>query len=144
MRLDEITRVALFAAAAACHIGAFARYVQADPIGLQGGFNPYGYAGASPLTGIDPLGLDFVVITGGSRETSNPFGHSAMGATGSGIFSYGNNTPLGGSPLSYLTDQSKYRDQTITFIPRTPAQDQAALNNLSANGCMNCVGFIDN
>ncbi|WP_168454847.1 RHS repeat-associated core domain-containing protein [Sphingopyxis microcysteis] len=33
------------------------RYVQADPIGLGGDVNPYAYAAANPLVGIDPLGL---------------------------------------------------------------------------------------
>jgi RHS repeat-associated protein len=33
------------------------RYIQADPIGLDGDVNPYVYAGANPLKNIDPLGL---------------------------------------------------------------------------------------
>ncbi|QUL36893.1 RHS repeat-associated core domain-containing protein [Erythrobacter sp. JK5] len=33
------------------------RYIQADPIGLAGDVNPYFYAGADPVNGIDPLGL---------------------------------------------------------------------------------------
>ena len=33
------------------------RYTSPDPLGLQGGINPYVYVGSNPLTRIDPLGL---------------------------------------------------------------------------------------
>jgi uncharacterized protein RhaS with RHS repeats len=33
------------------------RYVEGDPIGLEGGLNPYRYAGGNPLRYVDSLGL---------------------------------------------------------------------------------------
>lgn len=112
-------------------------------VGLLSGAHAV-YVGGNPLSYVDPTGLDAVVVTGGRREATNPFGHTAIGVTGAGIYSYGNNTSLGSSPLSYLESQNPLRDQLVTIIPRTPEQDQAALDNLSRNSCRNCVGVLDN
>ncbi|MFO0837521.1 MAG: RHS repeat-associated core domain-containing protein [Phycisphaerae bacterium] len=50
------------------------RFVQRDPAGFGGGLNVYLYAGANPVTGVDPSGLwlpgsdDTGIITNGIAQ----------------------------------------------------------------------------
>jgi RHS repeat-associated protein len=52
---------------------AVGRYPTSDPSGLGGGFNPYSYSGANPLSNFDPLGL-YCTSDGGSVSCSYPGG----------------------------------------------------------------------
>lgn len=69
------------------------RYMQADPIGLEGGWNRFGYVGGNPLNWSDSRGLDnpgmgpyssgvMVYYYGGGS------GHVGVGINGSGSFGY--------------------------------------------------------
>lgn len=53
------------------------RYIESDPIGLEGGLNVYGYVGGNPINALDPTGL--------IKWTGSAFSVSAI-AGGGGVF----------------------------------------------------------
>jgi RHS repeat-associated protein len=55
------------------------RYSQSDPIGLDGGWNRYGYVSGNPLTAADPFGLDETIWRFPNGPTNGNWGGRCWG-----------------------------------------------------------------
>ncbi len=102
------------------------RFLSEDPIGFAAGANFYTYALDSPLRFVDPFGLDILVIENGPIGSGNFIGHTAIGITGKGMFSYGNGTKQGSSIEDYLNREAGRRNTDVYVLKTTREQDEAA------------------
>ena len=112
------------------------KWTAKDPILFKGGdSNLYGYVLNDPVSGFDPMGLQTAVITNGATTTltsfGNPFGHSAIAFSNSGIYSFGNGTPFNSSVTNYLLKQSRKRNTLVQIFNTTPEQEAKMKNFLN-------------
>ncbi|PJK05398.1 hypothetical protein CO612_03985 [Lysobacteraceae bacterium NML71-0210] len=110
------------------------RYLQPDPIGLEGGINPYAYVDGNPISFVDPEGLQFLPYTRNlnTRSTSGrripddvalQLNYYWAGATtGAAISVYGAYTISGAAIAAPETTA------TAINICRTPQAKETLLN----------------
>ncbi|MDC4473318.1 RHS repeat protein [Acinetobacter baumannii] len=117
------------------------RYMEPDPIGLEGGLNPYAYAGSNPVMNIDPSGLsltrmdDFMmgnsIVNNLNNIDLNRAQLSFERMASNLINQVSNDNYLKSLSVKDTTQLSKYYHST--FYPNT-TQIQQRAENLQAAG----------
>ncbi len=106
-----------------------------------------------PVNWVDPWGLATLVIINGPTS-HNPFGHTAIATTGSGLYSPGNNPAdpnlnyMGTSVTDYLAEQAMRRESMAYILPTTSEQEKAIIDYMKSKTTKpekypdNCAGRV--
>lgn len=111
------------------------RFISRDPIGFQGGLNLFNGHSTSPVTMVDPTGLDALFVMAGSMQ-HNPIGHSALALSGRGIWNRGfpgDSIRLGEYGVTdYIESQLQLRDVTLYRVKTERWQDNLMEGHLNS------------